>query len=52
MLEEYDKDNISDPIITKIEPYIQRDDFQPKAIEKSSKACTAVCKYYFSFTCG
>ena len=50
----YDKDNIADSVITKIEPYMQSDDFLPAAIAKSSKACTSICmwvramhKYHF-----
>ncbi|GLI62391.1 hypothetical protein VaNZ11_005010 [Volvox africanus] len=41
----YDKDNIPDHVIKKIEPYIQRDDFTPEAISKVSKACTSICMW-------
>ena len=41
----FDKDNIPDSVITKIEPYIVRPDFTPEAISKASKACTAVCMW-------
>ena len=50
----YDKDNIPDAVITKIEPYMESEDFTPTAISKSSKACTSICmwaramhKYHF-----
>ncbi|EFJ44216.1 dynein heavy chain 2 [Volvox carteri f. nagariensis] len=41
----YDKDNIPDHVIKKIESYIQRDDFTPEAISKVSKACTSICMW-------
>ncbi|GLC56009.1 hypothetical protein PLESTB_001054700 [Pleodorina starrii] len=41
----YDKDNIPDHVIKKIEPYIQREDFTPEAISKVSKACTSICMW-------
>jgi len=51
---EFDKDNIPEPVITKIQPYIDREDFDPAAIKKSSVACEALCmwcramhKYHF-----
>lgn len=44
-LMEFDKDNIPDSIITKVEPYIQDPNFTPVQIEKSSKACTAICMW-------
>lgn len=31
---DYDKDNIPDTVIQKIQPYIDNKDFQPEAIEK------------------
>ena len=37
----YDKDNISDEIIKKIQPYIDDDAFQPAAISK-------VCLFYIN----
>ena len=55
-LKDYDKDNIPDKVIKAITPFIEAadDSFTPKAIEKASKACTAVCmwaramhKYHF-----
>jgi dynein heavy chain len=44
-LKTYDKDNIPDEVIKKIAPYVASPDFTPKAIEKASKACTAICMW-------
>lgn len=41
----FDKDNIPDAIITKVAPYMEDPNFTPEAIEKSSKACTAICMW-------
>merc|ERR1719160_1473791 len=41
----YDKENIPDNVIAKIEPYINRDDFDPVAIKKASVACEAMCMW-------
>lgn len=41
----YDKDNIPDAVIQKIQPYIENEDFQPAAIAKVSKACTSICQW-------
>jgi dynein heavy chain len=41
----YDKDNIPEATINKIKPYIEMEEFTPKAIEKASKACTAICMW-------
>ena len=41
----YDKDNIADSVITKIEHYIVMPEFTPKEVEKASKACTAICMW-------
>ena len=50
----FDKDNIPDVVIQKIQPYIDNEAFQPAAIAKVSKACTSLCmwtramhKYHF-----
>ena len=50
----FDKDNIPDRIIRNIAPYMDDPNFTPSAIERSSKACTAICmwaramyKYHF-----
>ncbi|BHF69813.1 Dynein heavy chain 1, axonemal [Sparganum proliferum] len=39
----YDRDNIPDSIIARIQPYIDSDAFTPAAIQKVSKACTSIC---------
>eukprot|EP00928_Gymnodinium_smaydae_P008329 TRINITY_DN13035_c1_g3_i1.p1 TRINITY_DN13035_c1_g3~~TRINITY_DN13035_c1_g3_i1.p1 ORF type:complete len:2552 (-),score=764.33 TRINITY_DN13035_c1_g3_i1:28-7683(-) len=51
---EFDKDNIPEATIAKIQPYIEREDFDPVAIKKASVACEALCmwcramhKYHF-----
>eukprot|EP00878_Enallax_costatus_P026745 GHUV01028731.1.p1 GENE.GHUV01028731.1~~GHUV01028731.1.p1 ORF type:complete len:246 (+),score=81.19 GHUV01028731.1:596-1333(+) len=41
----YDKDNIPEATIKKIEPYINREDFTPEAVSKVSKACTSICMW-------
>lgn len=50
----FDKDNIPDKIIKAIAPFMDDPGFTPAAIERSSKACTAICmwsramyKYHF-----
>jgi dynein heavy chain len=50
----FDKDNIPDRIIKSIAPFMDDPGFTPAAIERSSKACTAICmwaramyKYHF-----
>eukprot|EP00966_Prymnesium_polylepis_P070267 1633488-Prymnesium_polylepis.1 len=39
----FDKDNIPEKIIQKLQVYIQDEEFTPKKIESASKACTAMC---------
>ena len=55
-LVKYDKDNIPDAVIQKLSPYMEDEAFTPKAIEKASKACTAVCMWargmYIKFRMG
>ncbi|TYZ63897.1 hypothetical protein PybrP1_001177 [[Pythium] brassicae (nom. inval.)] len=41
----FDKDNIPDAIVTKVAPYMEDPSFTPDQIEKSSKACTAICMW-------
>ena len=41
----YDRDNIAESVITKIQPYIDSEDFQPAAIAKVSRACTSICQW-------
>eukprot|EP00118_Oscarella_pearsei_P012540 m.93002 g.93002 ORF g.93002 m.93002 type:complete len:4173 (+) comp36767_c0_seq9:102-12620(+) len=44
-LYKYDKENIPDSVIQKIQPIIDNDDFQPAAIAKVSRACTSICQW-------
>ena len=51
---DFDKDNIPDRVIKNIAPFMDDPSFTPQAIEKASKACTAICmwaramyKYHF-----
>ena len=41
----YDKDAISAEIIERADPYMLREDFDPAAIKKVSKACTSICMW-------
>ncbi|KAL7993493.1 putative dynein heavy chain region D6 P-loop domain, dynein heavy chain, domain-2 [Plasmopara halstedii] len=41
----FEKDNIPEAIITKVAPSMNDPNFTPEAIEKSSKACTAICMW-------
>ncbi|XP_050390512.1 dynein axonemal heavy chain 1 [Patella vulgata] len=41
----FDKDNIPDDVIKKIQPYIDNDAFMPENIAKVSKACTSICQW-------
>ncbi|XP_070190635.1 dynein axonemal heavy chain 1-like isoform X2 [Littorina saxatilis] len=41
----YDKDNIPDDVIRRIQPYIDNEAFEPAAIAKVSKACTSICQW-------
>jgi dynein heavy chain len=50
----FDKDNIPEAVIQRFEPYVEREDFDPPMIKKSSIACEALCmwcramhKYHF-----
>lgn len=45
MLLTYDKDNIQDAIIAKIEPYIEKKEFTPDNVARVSKACTSICMW-------
>ena len=42
-LYDYDKDNIPDAVIQKINPYVANPDYTPGNIEKVSHACTSIC---------
>ena len=41
----FDKDNIPEAIVKKLQPYIENEEFTPKKIESASKACTAMCQW-------
>lgn len=41
----YNRDNIPEHIITKIQPYIDNEDFTPAAIARVSRACTSICQW-------
>ena len=45
MMVKYDKDNIKDSVIQKIEPFMENPDFTPDQIKKASVACTAICMW-------
>ena len=44
-MQKYDKDNIPEKIIKRINPFIEDPNFTPAAIEKASKACKAMCMW-------
>jgi dynein heavy chain, axonemal len=41
----FDKDNIPDAVIRRVEPYIGAEEFTPEAVSKVSKACTSICMW-------
>ncbi|XP_024377701.2 uncharacterized protein [Physcomitrium patens] len=41
----FDKENIPDSVIEKIEPFIQMEAFTPAQVAKVSKACTSICMW-------
>ncbi|KAL0019092.1 hypothetical protein WJX77_000912 [Trebouxia sp. C0004] len=41
----FDKDNIKDAIIQRIQPYIDMEEFTPEAVARVSKACTSICMW-------
>ena len=45
MLTEFDKDNIKNSVITKIEPYMNNESFTPEAVARVNKACTSICMW-------
>ena len=44
-LQKYDKDNIKPAIISKIRPYLDREDFQPETVKKAAKAAYGLCSW-------
>ena len=47
----FPQDNIPDQVITRIQPYIDNEDFTPVAISKVSKACTSICQWVHEISC-
>ena len=47
---DYDKDNIPDPVIQKIQPYIDNKEFQPEAIEKVWVQCMLLADVYLQMS--
>ena len=45
MLINFDKDNIPEHVIAKMDPYIINPSFTPAEVKKASKACTAICMW-------
>ncbi|CAD7963334.1 unnamed protein product [Amoebophrya sp. A120] len=41
----FDRDNIPESVISKINPYMEREDFDPAAIKRASVACEAMCMW-------
>ena len=41
----FDKDNISDNVISQIEPFISDENFTPANVSRVSKACTSICMW-------
>ncbi|KAF6265909.1 dynein heavy chain 2 [Scenedesmus sp. NREL 46B-D3] len=41
----YDKDNIPEAVIARVEPYINSEEFTPEAVARVSKACTSICMW-------
>lgn len=44
-LKGYDKEAITEDLISKLRPFIEDDDFQPHIVKNASKACEAMCKW-------
>lgn len=42
---EYDKDNIEDSVMTKVQPYVAQVDFQPEKVKKASVAASGLCSW-------
>ena len=45
MLKKFDKDNIPDNRIAKVDPYIVNESFTPDMVKKASVACEAICMW-------
>ena len=44
-MKKFDKDNIPESLIKKINPYIENPEFTPELVAQASKACTAICMW-------
>jgi len=44
-MKKFDKDNIPESLIKKINPYIENPEFTPEMVAQASKACTAICMW-------
>merc|ERR1719335_952959 len=44
-LMEFDKDNIPERVIRRLQPYIDNEEFVPETIQKYSRACQALCMW-------
>jgi dynein heavy chain len=44
-MKKFDKDNIPETLIKKINPYIENPEFTPELVAQASKACTAICMW-------
>ncbi|KAJ7552868.1 hypothetical protein O6H91_06G073600 [Diphasiastrum complanatum] len=42
---QFDKENIPDSVIQRIEPYIAMESFTPEQVARVSKACTSICMW-------
>ncbi|CAM6094963.1 unnamed protein product [Calypogeia fissa] len=42
---QFDKDNIPDAVIAKIEPFLAMESFTPEQVSRVSKACTSICMW-------
>jgi dynein heavy chain, axonemal len=44
-LMEYDKDNIAESVVAKVQPFMDNPSFDPEAVKKSSLAAAGICKW-------
>jgi dynein heavy chain len=44
-MKKFDKDNMPESLIKKINPYIENPEFTPALVAQASKACTAICMW-------
>jgi len=42
---DFDKDNIPEEVITRLQPYIDNEEFVPETVAKCSRACRALCMW-------